>query len=82
MPKHLISLGAFHVKVLMSLACMQGNVIKSTQGVQLLRNLEELDLRCNLISSIHEVVRLSGMHMVGMVASPDCLHQSFTDSAK
>lgn len=41
---------------------MQGNVIKSTKGLQLLRGLEELDLRCNLIASIHEVVRLSGNH--------------------
>jgi Leucine-rich repeat (LRR) protein len=40
--------------------CTQGNVIRSTQGVQLLRGLEELDLRSNLISSIHEVVRLAG----------------------
>ena len=40
--------------------CCQGNLIKSTKGLQLLRSLEELDLRCNLIASIHEVVRLSG----------------------
>lgn len=37
-------------------------MIKSTKGLQLLRGLEELDLRCNLIASIHEVVRLSGNH--------------------
>ena len=39
---------------------MQGNVLRSTKGIQLLPHLEELDLRCNLIASIHEVVRLSG----------------------
>ena len=39
---------------------VQGNVLRSTKGIQLLPHLEELDLRCNLIASIHEVVRLSG----------------------
>ena len=39
---------------------MQGNLLRSTKGIQLLPHLEELDLRYNLIASIHEVVRLSG----------------------
>ena len=39
---------------------VQGNVLRSTKGIQMLPHLEELDLRCNLIASIHEVVRLSG----------------------
>ncbi len=39
---------------------LQGNVLRSTKGIQLLPHLEELDLRYNLIASIHEVVRLSG----------------------
>ena len=41
-------------------ATLQGNVLRSTKGIQLLPHLEELDLRYNLIASIHEVVRLSG----------------------
>lgn len=39
---------------------LQGNVLRSTKGIQMLPHLEELDLRYNLIASIHEVVRLSG----------------------
>jgi hypothetical protein len=39
---------------------LQGNVLRSTKGIQMLPNLEELDLRHNLIASVHEVVRLSG----------------------
>ena len=39
---------------------LQGNILRSTKGIQLLPKLEELDLRYNLIASIHEVVRLSG----------------------
>lgn len=39
---------------------LQGNVLRSTKGIQMLPHLEELDLRSNLIASIHEVVRLSG----------------------
>ena len=41
-------------------ALLQGNVLRSTKGIQMLPHLEELDLRYNLIASIHEVVRLSG----------------------
>ena len=39
---------------------VQGNVLRRTKGIQMLPHLEELDLRCNLIASINEVVRLSG----------------------
>ena len=46
--------------ILVHLRPVQGNVLRSTKGIQLLPHLEELDLRCNLIASIHEVVRLSG----------------------
>ena len=42
---------------------LQGNVLRSTKGIQLLPHLEELDLRYNLIASIHEVVRLSGAYI-------------------
>ena len=54
----------------------QGNVLRCTKGLALLRCLEELDLRTNLIASIHEVVRLSGAGPTP-AAAPQSLLQDY-----
>ncbi len=39
---------------------VQSNTIRSTAGLERLSALEELDLACNLLASVHEVARISG----------------------
>ena len=43
-----------------ALAPAQSNTIRSTAGLERLSALEELDLACNLLASVHEVARISG----------------------
>ena len=50
---------------------LQGNVLRSTKGIQMLPHLEELDLRHNLIASVHEVVQLSGTNYI---SKPSTVH--------
>ena len=43
-----------------ALAPAQSNTIRSTAGLERLSALEELDLACNLLASVHEVACISG----------------------
>lgn len=57
---------------------LQGNVLRSTKGIQMLPNLEELDLRHNLIASVHEVVQLSGTNIKVKASAMHPLRASHT----